>query len=57
MNKQRRKIKIDMSVEMDVLIDGDRPTNEYKDKLNTIAHNYIQCLGDKSIYIDDVRFI
>lgn len=57
MSTQRRQIKINMSVTMDILIDGDRPKNEYQDKLNTIAHNYIQCLGDKSIKIDDVYFV
>lgn len=55
--KVKRKIRIDMSVEMDVLIENARPKNEMSEYLNTVAKNYISCLGDKDIKIEKVEFV
>lgn len=55
--RTKRKIKIDMSVEMDILMDGDRSKYQTKEYLNTIAKNYIYCLGDKDIKIENVEFV
>lgn len=55
--KAKRKIRIEMSVEMDVLMDHERQKNEMSEYLNTIAKNYASCLGDKDIKIEKVEFV
>lgn len=54
--KQKKKIRIKMSVEFDVLT-SDRPYAENEEWLNTIAKNYVSALGDKSIKIEYCDFV
>lgn len=56
MEKNKRKIEIKMSVELDILV-GDRPYSEEKEWLNMVAKNYIACLGDKNIKIEHIDFV
>lgn len=50
----KRKVKIEMSVELDVLMTNDGDEQEQLDK---IANIYSSCFGDKDIKIDNIRFL
>lgn len=53
-SRKKRKIKIDMSVELDVLIEDGK--NE-KDQLESVAKIYQSCFGDKDVKIENIRFL
>lgn len=54
--KEKKKVRIEMSVEFDVLT-SDRPYSENAEWLSMIAKNYVSALGDKSIKIEKVDFV
>lgn len=53
MKQSKKKIRIEMSVEFDVLA-GERPQYETNEWLYMVAKNYVECLGDKSIKVEEV---
>lgn len=52
-NSSETKImRIDMSVDLEVLIKDESPENIYK-----IARNYVSCLGDGSIKVNSAHIV
>lgn len=54
----QRKVKIEMSVELDVLAKKTLSIDEEKRFLNNIANVYLSCFGDQNIAkIEKVKFL
>lgn len=52
-NSSKTKImRIDMSVDLEVLIKDESPENIYK-----IARNYVNCIGDGSIKVNSAHIV
>lgn len=51
---KKRKVRIDMSVELDVLMSSEK--SEYE-QLNEIGRIYASCFSDKDIKIEGVKFL
>lgn len=56
MKATKKKIRIVMSVEFDMLA-GERPQYETNEWIDMVAKNYVKCLGDNSIKIEEVKFV
>lgn len=51
---KKRKVRIDMSVELDVLMSIGKSE---KEQLDDVARIYKSCFGDKDVKIEKVRFL
>ncbi len=51
---KKRKVRIDMSVELEVLLSKDE---DEQTQLNNVARIYSSCFGDKDIKIENIQFL
>lgn len=51
----QKKIKLHMSVELNVKVDDRLDQERQLDTIMMFARNYMSCLGDKDIKLDDVE--
>lgn len=51
---KKRKVRINMSVELDALMSKE---DDEKTQLDNIARIYASCFGDKDIKIDSIQFL
>ena len=52
--RRKRKVRIDMSVDLEVLVDNSVDESR---QLENIGKIYSSCFGDKDVKIENIRFL